>query len=181
MNRVGSEGKGESVWLGWFLCATLNRWASLCDRRSEKTQAAAYRQRADELRKAIETNAWDGEWYLRAFYDDGSPLGAAGSLECQIDSIAQSWAVLSGAGDRARAVQAMQSVVNRLVNGVEDNSDALRVVLLFTPPFDKPPTRLHQRVSPGIRETAGNILTPRVGRGLWPNGRRGSRRALFGC
>ncbi len=138
MNRVGSgvvsnAGKGESVWLGWFLCATLNRWASLCDRRGEKAQATTYWQRAGELRKAIEANAWDGEWYLRAFYDDGTPLGAAGNLECQIDSIAQSWAVLSGAGDPVRAVQAMQSVVNRLVN-TDD-----QLVLLFTPPFDKTP------------------------------------------
>jgi cyclic beta-1,2-glucan synthetase len=164
LNRVGIEGKGESVWLGWFLCATLNRWASLCDRRGEKTQAAAYRQRADELRKAIEAHAWDGEWYLRAFYDDGTPLGAAGNLECQIDSIAQSWAVLSGAGDPARAVQAMQSVVNRLVNGVdaerngvEDNGDALRVVLLFTPPFDKTPQDpgYIKGYTPGIRENGG--------------------------
>jgi cyclic beta-1,2-glucan synthetase len=168
LNRVGIEGKGESVWLGWFLCATLNRWASLCDRRGEKTQAAAYRQRADELRKAIEANAWDGEWYLRAFYDDGTPLGAAGNLECQIDSIAQSWAVLSGAGDPARAAQAMQSVVNRLVNGVAlarrtplrgvpNAGDALRVVLLFTPPFDKTPKDpgYIKGYAPGIRENGG--------------------------
>jgi cyclic beta-1,2-glucan synthetase len=166
MNRVGSEGKGESVWLGWFLCATLNRWASLCDHRGKKIQAAAYRQRADELHKAIEANAWDGEWYLRAFYDDGTPLGAAGNLECQIDSIAQSWAVLSGAGDPARTVQAMQSVVNRLVNGVdagrngvdaERNGDALRVVLLFAPPFDKTPhdPGYIKGYTPGIRENGG--------------------------
>jgi len=167
LNRVGIEGKGESVWLGWFLCATLNRWASLCDHRGEKTQAAAYWQRADELREAIEANAWDGEWYLRAFYDDGTPLGAAGNLECQIDSIAQSWAVLSGAGDPARAVQAMQSVINRLVNGVDPrsgerngadyNGDALRVVLLFTPPFDKTPNDpgYIKGYAPGIRENGG--------------------------
>jgi cyclic beta-1,2-glucan synthetase len=138
----------------------LNRFAELCDRRGGKTQATAYRQRADELRKAIEANAWDGEWYLRAFYDDGTPLGAAGNLECQIDSIAQSWAVLSGAGDPARTVQAMQSVVNRLVNGVdarrgERNGDQL--VLLFTPPFDKIPNDpgYIKGYAPGIRENGG--------------------------
>jgi cyclic beta-1,2-glucan synthetase len=161
LNRVGIEGKGESVWLGWFLCATLKGWASLCDRRGEKTQAAAYHQRADELRQAIEANAWDGEWYLRAFYDDGTPLGAARNLECQIDSIAQSWAVLSGAGDPARAVQAMQSVVNQLVNGVADNGVGYnggdQLVLLFTPPFDKTPQDpgYIKGYAPGIRENGG--------------------------
>jgi cyclic beta-1,2-glucan synthetase len=154
LNRVGSEGKGESVWLGWFLCATLNRFADLCDRKGDAKQAAAYRQRADELRTVIEANAWDGEWYLRAFYDDGTPLGAAGKLECQIDSIAQSWAVLSGVGigaPTARAAQAMQSVVNQLVNADD------QLVLLFTPPFDKTPDDpgYIKGYAPGIRENGG--------------------------
>ena len=175
LNRVGIEGKGESVWLGWFLCATLNRCASLCDRRGDETQAAAYRQRADELRKAIEANAWDGEWYLRAFYDDGTPLGAAGNLECQIDSIAQSWAVLSGAGDPARAAQAMQSVVNRLVNAERRQP---RAALYSAVRQDTRRPRLHQRVCAGHPRKRRAIYSRRaVGRvGLGRTGRRGSRR-----
>ena len=133
MNRVGIEGRGESVWLGWFLYATLTRFAELCDGQGDKEQAANYRQHAGDLSKAIEANAWDGAWYRRAYYDDGTPLGSAADEECQIDSIAQSWAVLSEAGDRARVAQAMESVARRLVR-VDD-----QLLLLLTPPFDKTP------------------------------------------
>jgi cyclic beta-1,2-glucan synthetase len=148
MNRVGIEGRGESVWLGWFLCATLRRFAGLCERRSEPAQAAAYRQRADELGQAIEANAWDGAWYRRAYYDDGTPLGSAANKDCQIDSIAQSWAILSGAGDPKRATQAMEAVVDRLVHP----SDQL--VLLLAPPFDQTPRDpgYIKGYPPGIRE-----------------------------
>ena len=96
LNRVGIEGRGESIWLGWFLYDTFNRFADLCERQGQEEPAAGYRQRASDLAEAIEHSAWDGEWYLRAFYDDGSPLGSSENQECQIDSIAQSWGVLSG-------------------------------------------------------------------------------------
>jgi cyclic beta-1,2-glucan synthetase len=148
MNRVGIEGCGESVWLGWFLCATLTRFAGLCERRSDQAQAAAYRQRAAELGQAMEANAWDGAWYRRAYYDDGTPLGSAANHDCQIDSIAQSWAVLSGAADPGRATQAMESVAGRLVHP----SDQL--VLLLAPPFDQTPRDpgYIKGYPPGIRE-----------------------------
>lgn len=148
MNGVGIEGRGESVWLGWFLCATLTRFAKLCEARGNQTQAAAYRQRAAELSQALEACAWDGAWYLRAFYDDGTPLGSVANNDCRIDSIAQSWAVLSGASDPDRATQAMASVAERLV----DRSDQL--VLLLAPPFDQTPRDpgYIKGYPPGIRE-----------------------------
>nr|MBP7687213.1 hypothetical protein [Thermoflexales bacterium] len=148
MNRVGIDGRGESVWLGWFLCATLTRFAELCAGRNDRAQAATYRQRAAELSLAIEASAWDGAWYRRAYYDDDTPLGSATNNDCQIDSIAQSWAVLSGAGDLDRATQAMSAVADRLVNP----SDQL--VLLLAPPFDqtaRDPGYI-KGYPPGIRE-----------------------------
>jgi cyclic beta-1,2-glucan synthetase len=151
MNRVGIEGRGESVWLGWFLHSTFNRFADLCERRGQDEPAAGYRQRASDLAQAIEHNAWDGEWYLRGFYDDGSPLGSSENNECQIDSIAQSWSVLSGGGDPQRATRAMQSVSERLVRYEQ------RLVLLFTPPFDKTlrdPGYI-KGYPPGVRENGG--------------------------
>jgi cyclic beta-1,2-glucan synthetase len=151
MNRVGIEGRGESTWLGWFLYSTLNRFADLCERRGQDEPAAGYRQRASDLAQAIEHSAWDGQWYLRAFYDDGSPLGSSENQECQIDSIAQSWAILSGGGDPQRATQAMQSVSEHLVRPSQ------RLVLLFTPPFDKTlrdPGYI-KGYPPGVRENGG--------------------------
>ena len=155
-SRVGIEGQGESVWLGWFLHATLTRFASICELMDDdggrhREQATAYRQQAHELGQALEANAWDGNWYRRAYYDDGTPLGSAESDECQIDSIAQSWAVLSGAADPARAAQAMAAVAERLV--WRDD----QLILLFTPPFDKTthdPGYIKGYL-PGIRENGG--------------------------
>jgi cyclic beta-1,2-glucan synthetase len=151
MNRVGIEGRGESVWLAWFLYSTLNRFADLCERRGQEEPAAGYRHRATDLAQAIEHSAWDGAWYLRAFYDDGSPLGSFQNQECQIDSIAQSWGVLSGGGDPQRTAQAMQSVSEHLVRRGQ------RLVLLFTPPFDKTlrdPGYI-KGYPPGVRENGG--------------------------
>jgi cyclic beta-1,2-glucan glucanotransferase len=151
MNQVGIEGRGESTWLGWFLYSTLNRFADLCERRGQEEPAAGYRQRASDLAQAIEHSAWDGEWYLRAFYDDGSLLGSSQNQECQIDSIAQSWGVLSGGGDPQRAARAMQSVSERLVRRDP------RLVLLLTPPFDKTlrdPGYI-KGYPPGVRENGG--------------------------
>ena len=148
MNRVGIEGRGESVWLGWFLCATLTRFAKLCEGHNDQTQAATYRQQAAELSQAIETSAWDGAWYRRAYYDDGTPLGSAENSDCQIDSIAQSWAVLSGAGNLDRATQAMAAVADRLVRPTD------QILLLLAPPFDQTPRDpgYIKGYPPGIRE-----------------------------
>ncbi|HZW04658.1 MAG TPA: protein ndvB, partial [Anaerolineaceae bacterium] len=151
MSRVGAEGRGESVWLAWFLHETLHRFAWLCETTGRGDRAELYRQQADKLREAIEASSWDGEWYLRAFYDSGYPLGSRQNRECQIDSIAQSWAVLSGAGNPARARQAMESALKRLVRP-ED-----RLLMLFTPPFDKTPhdPGYIKGYVPGIRENGG--------------------------
>ena len=131
MSRVGVGGTGESVWLAWFLIATLRRFAHHADLRGDGAVADRCRHRADEYAAAVERTAWDGAWYRRAYFDDGSPLGSASEAECQIDSIAQSWSVLSEAGEPARARMAMHSVLERLVRDDE------RMILLLTPPFDK--------------------------------------------
>jgi cyclic beta-1,2-glucan synthetase len=148
MNRVGVDGKGESVWLAWFLIDTCRRFAAHADARGESTIASTLRLRADDYAAAIERTAWDGEWYRRAYYDDGAPLGSHVNSECQIDSIAQSWSVISGAGDPARSEVAMDSLHRRLV------SDDARLVMLLTPPFDR---GMHdpgyiQGYLPGVRE-----------------------------
>ena len=151
MNRVGVEGKGESVWLAWFLHATLSAFASLADGRGEAARGAAWRQHAEALRASLEREAWDGGWYRRGYFDDGTPLGSASSIECRIDSIAQSWSVISGAADPARGAGAMAAVDELLVQ----RGDGL--VLLFTPPFDQ--TSLDpgyiKGYPPGIRENGG--------------------------
>jgi len=151
MNRVGEGGKGESVWLGWLLHATLLQLAPLAEARGEIARAAAWQRHAQALQKALEGEAWDGAWYRRGYFDDGTALGSAASDECRIDSIAQSWAVISAAADPARAAQAMASVQEHLVR----RGDGL--VLLFTPPF------AHTVLDPGyikgypagIRENGG--------------------------
>ena len=103
MNRVGIQGKGESIWLGWFLSATLIKFAEICDLMGDHQRADEYRTYTDTLHKALEVYGWDGEWYLRAYYDDGSPLGSSLNRECKINSISQSWAVISGNADEQRA------------------------------------------------------------------------------
>jgi len=130
MSRVGVDGRGESVWLAWFLITTLRRFAEHAARRQDAAVAERFRQRATEYAAAVESTSWDGAWYRRAYFDDGTPLGSAQSDECQIDAIAQSWAVLSGAADPTRARRAMDSVGERLVR-----EDA-RLIMLLTPPFD---------------------------------------------
>ncbi|MBI3175316.1 MAG: hypothetical protein HYZ25_16450 [Chloroflexi bacterium] len=151
MNNVGTGGTGESIWLGWFLHATLADFARLCDGDGSAEQAASYRQQAETLRLALETFAWDGSWYRRAFYDDGKPLGSAENRDCQIDSISQSWAVISGAAEHGRARAAMQSLYERLVR----REDGL--ILLLAPPFDRTirdPGYI-KGYQPGIRENGG--------------------------
>ncbi|MFS8041985.1 MULTISPECIES: GH36-type glycosyl hydrolase domain-containing protein [Xanthobacter] len=151
MNRVGQGGEGESVWLAWFLHAALTAFAPLADARGDDLRAARWRAHAEGLGAALDRAAWDGEWYRRAFSDDGTPLGSAMSGECRIDSIAQSWAVLSGAGDPARAVRAMAAVERELIRPGEG------LALLFTPPFDRTPLDpgYIKGYPPGIRENGG--------------------------
>ena len=151
MNRVGHEGRGESVWLGFFLHRVLRDFAPLAARRGDADFAAICEREAEKLSAHLDAHAWDGKWYLRAFFDDGTPLGSAQSPECQIDSIPQSWAVLSGAGDPARARAAMQSVRDRLVD------PRLRLVRLFDPPFDAAPwdPGYVKGYVPGVRENGG--------------------------
>ncbi|HEU4996928.1 MAG TPA: glucoamylase family protein [Gemmatimonadaceae bacterium] len=148
MNRVGIEGKGESVWLGWFLTATLRSFATLVERRGDAPAAQELRARADGYAAAVEQHGWDGEWYRRAYFDDGTPLGSAASEECRIDSIAQSWSVISAAGSAERQRAAMRSVETHLVR-----EDA-RLITLLAPPFDK--TRQDpgyiKGYLPGVRE-----------------------------
>jgi cyclic beta-1,2-glucan synthetase len=151
MNRVGRAGYGESIWLGWFLHTTLSAFAPLADARGEQTRAATWQDHATELRESLEREGWDGGWYRRGYFDDGTPLGSASSLECRIDSIAQSWGVISGAANPIRAAGAMAAVDEFLVC----NEDGL--VLLFTPPFDKTPLDpgYIKGYPPGIRENGG--------------------------
>jgi cyclic beta-1,2-glucan synthetase len=150
MNRVGREGRGESVWLGWFLYKVLDGFVPVAESRGERAMAARYRLEAQRLKSALE-QSWDGDWYRRAYFDDGTPLGSAVTSECQIDSIAQSWAVLSGAAPVRRAERAMDAVRSRLIR-----RDA-QVLLLLTPPFDrgnKNPGYI-KAYPPGIRENGG--------------------------
>jgi cyclic beta-1,2-glucan synthetase len=151
MNRVGIEGRGESVWLGWFLHAALMRFAPIAESRGANDVAAAWRKHAFAVHQAIEREAWDGDWYRRGYYDDGTVLGSVSSDECRIDSVAQSWAVISGAAERERALRAMSAVNTQLVS----RSDGL--VKLFTPPFDhsaKDPGYI-KAYPPGLRENGG--------------------------
>jgi cyclic beta-1,2-glucan synthetase len=150
MNKVGEGGKGESVWLGWLLLRTIDLFAPLGEKR-ETSRAQRWRTHAARLREALERVAWDGEWYRRATFDDGTWLGSKNSDECRIDSIAQSWAVLSGAADPERARQAMASLERHLIRP-EDG-----VALLFTPPFDRTPydPGYIKGYPPGLRENGG--------------------------
>lgn len=150
MNRVGQEGKGQSVWLGWLLVRTVAMMASLADSR-DPVRAARWRLHAEKVRSALEREAWDGAWYRRATFDDGAWLGTNAAQECRIDSIAQSWAVLSGAADPARALIAMASLRGELVLPQEG------LALLFTPPFShtaQDPGYI-KGYPPGLRENGG--------------------------
>jgi cyclic beta-1,2-glucan synthetase len=148
INRVGVEGRGESVWLAWFLIATLRGFAEYAERRGDRSVAADFRREADAYARAAEAAGWDGEWYRRAYFDDGTPLGSASSDECKIDSIAQSWSVISGAGEPGHRVQAMRSLERYLV--LED----VRILPLLTPPFDRTPhdPGYIKGYLPGVRE-----------------------------
>ena len=151
MNLVGMQGRGESVWLAFFLYDTLTKFSDLARGYGDEVFAVRCHSEADQLRRNIEQHAWDGEWYRRAYFDDGTPLGSATNPECQIDSISQSWSVLSGAGEAARSRTAMNALDKRLVR-----RDAALIQLL-DPPFDKSalnPGYIKGYV-PGVRENGG--------------------------
>ncbi len=177
MNRVGAEGRGESVWLGWFLLKTLEDFAPIAESQNDDKRAHAWLKHGKSLKKALENAAWDGEWYRRGTYDDGSPLGSRESDECQINSIAQSWSVLSGHGDPARSETAMdfghEAAGRRQAEDRQTVHAALRK--------HGQGTGLHQKLSgwrPRKRWTVyprGDLVRDRAGRDGW--GRR--RVALF--
>jgi cyclic beta-1,2-glucan synthetase len=151
MNRVGNRGQGESIWLAWFLIKTLLEFAEIAETRGDNERAKRWLEHAGQLRIAVEAEGWDGAWYRRAYFDDGTPLGSATNAECRIDSIAQSWGVISGAADPERARRAMESVREYLVRYGDD------LLLLFTPPFDKTDRDpgYVKSYPPGIRENGG--------------------------
>ncbi|MDA3874225.1 MAG: cyclic beta 1-2 glucan synthetase, partial [Kiritimatiellae bacterium] len=151
MNKVGPEGKGESVWLAFFLYDVLCQFAQLAENRNDSAFALRCRNQAEQLQQNIEANAWDGGWYKRAWFDDGTPLGSAQNPECQIDSLPQSWSVLSGAGDPDRSQKALEAVDHQLVR----REDGL--IQLFDPPFDTSdldPGYIKGYI-PGVRENGG--------------------------
>ncbi len=151
MNLVGADGKGESVWLAWFLCDVLQGMSEMADILRQPEMSLGYLQDREILVERIERAGWDGEWYLRGTFDDGSPLGSAASSEARIDSLPQSWAWLTGAAEPARAAQALESAWRHLV--CEDEG----LVLLFTPPFDtsEPSPGYIKGYPPGVRENGG--------------------------
>ncbi len=151
MNRVGAKGRGESVWLAWFCIATMTGFADLAAHRNQQGLAEEWRMRAKNLKATIDEVAWDGEWYVRAFDDEGRPWGSKNCDECRIDSIAQSWSVLSGAGATERARTAIRSAAHELV------SDEDRLVRLLRPPFQNTPRDpgYIKAYPPGVRENGG--------------------------
>jgi cyclic beta-1,2-glucan synthetase len=151
MNLVGAGGKGESVWLAWFMVDVLQRMAEMADLLGRSELSRSYEQERNALLTHIEQSAWDGEWYLRATFDDGSPLGSSVNTEARIDSLPQSWAWLSGAADMDRAEEALESAWRHLVR--EDEG----LVLLFEPPFDQaePSPGYIKGYPPGVRENGG--------------------------
>jgi cyclic beta-1,2-glucan synthetase len=168
-NRVSVTGRGESVWLAWFLIRVLNDFSSCCELSDEPGCAGQYRQLASDLERQVESVAWDGQWYQRAFFDDGTPLGSASADECRIDLIAQAWSVLGPPQPTPRSPQAMQSALKHLV----DDTD--RLILLLAPPFD---TSAHdpgyiKGYPPGIREN-GAQYTHAATWAIWAMARLGN-------
>ncbi len=151
MNRVGREGRGESVWMGFFLYRVLDEFIPNCERRGDQQRIRRYRAHQALLRAALDYAGWDGQWYRRAYYDDGTPLGSEQNAECRIDALAQAWSVLSKAAPPARAAQAMDAVEQQLVS-----RDA-GIIRLLTPPFDRDPhdPGYIKGYVPGIRENGG--------------------------
>jgi N,N'-diacetylchitobiose phosphorylase len=151
MSRIGQGGRGESVWMGFFLCEVLRRMTPICASRGDQARVQRYREHAQKLREALNSEGWDGDWFRRAFFDDGEPVGSAASKECQIDALVQAWAVLSGAGEEAKAKQGIEAVERRLVD------ERAGLIRLLDPPFDKldhDPGYIMGYV-PGVRENGG--------------------------
>lgn len=162
MNTVGNKGKGESVWLSWFLYKILIDFSPICREQGRQDLADRYFEIANKLKESINTNAWDGEWYKRAFFDDGTPLGSIENDECKIDSISQSWSVISGAGDEKKIERAMVSLENYLVD--KENN----IIKLLTPPFSKgelEPGYIKSYLD-GIRENGGQYTHAAVWVGI---------------
>ena len=151
MDKVGNHGRGESVWLAFFLYDTLMKFVDVAELKKDAYSIEKYKGEAAKLKKNIDKNAWDGSWYRRGYFDNGDPLGSALNDECKIDSIAQSWSLLSRAGDHKKSVMALQSADTYLVR------KDLSLIQLFTPPFDKSdqnPGYIKGYV-PGVRENGG--------------------------
>jgi cyclic beta-1,2-glucan synthetase len=151
LNRVGVHGRGESAWLGWFLADVCERFAEITEARGDPSRAATLRERRASLVEALEKQAWDGAWYRRAYYDDGSPLGSDRNTECQIDLNAQTWPVITGFADPQRAGQALDAATERLIN------ENARLITLLAPPFSrtlKDPGYI-KGYPPGVRENGG--------------------------
>ena len=150
-SEVGPKGRGESVWLGFFLYLILNRFAKILDFKEDKEKAEEYRKQAENLKRNLNKNAWDGRWYKRAFMDDGNVLGSIENEECRIDNIAQAWSVISEAGDNDKKYISMESLENHLID--KENS----IIKLLDPPFDK--SKLEpgyiKAYMPGVRENGG--------------------------
>jgi Cellobiose phosphorylase len=163
MNKVGAEGKGESVWNGWFMLATLRDFAAVAENRNDTARAAWCRKQADDLLAALEEHAWDGQWYRRAYFDDGTPLGSATMTSARSIRLLQSWAAISGVANPARARQSMAAVQQRLVR----ENDQL--ILLFDPPSIKEPSirAISRATFPEFARTVGNTRTPQHG-WCWP-------------
>ena len=151
MNEIGRHGKGESVWLAWFQIEVIKHFAPIIEAQGDHQTASDLRQRSERLRVAVEQSAWDGEWYRRAFYDDGTPLGSASNDECKIDSLAQSWSIISGAAPQERAHQAMASAESFLVDREG------KLIKLLTPAFNKCQKNpgYIKGYPPGVRENGG--------------------------
>ncbi|NMA86933.1 MAG: glycosyl transferase, partial [Tissierellia bacterium] len=151
MNKIGYKGQGESIWLGWFIITVLKAFITICESMGNLEKAEKYNKIIINLKTAIEENAWDGEWYRRAYFDNGTPIGSKENTECIIDSIAQSWSVISGEGDAKRIKIALNSVEKYLVNNEEG------IIALLTPAFDNidlDPGYIKSYV-PGVRENGG--------------------------
>ena len=151
MNNIGIKGKGESIWLSWFMADILRKMKPLCTYMNEEKKGLEFIETREEIMQNIEKNGWDGNWYKRAYFDDGTPLGSMMNQECKIDSISQSWSVISGSENKSRQETAMNSLYNYLVN------KEMGIIKLLTPPFnesDIDPGYIKGYV-PGIRENGG--------------------------
>ncbi|HLP69585.1 MAG TPA: protein ndvB, partial [Rhizobium sp.] len=162
MNRVGHKGQGESVWLGWFLAGTLKSFLAYAEERGDSARVARWTAHLTELASALESAGWDGEYYRRGYFDDGTPLGSAQSEECRIDSIAQSWSVLSHQAPPEHAAAAVDAAVAKLVD------DEAGIIRLFTPPFEKTAADpgYIKAYPPGVRENGGQYTHAAIWLGM---------------